>query len=304
MIFTDMRRGRAFAKDPSVIYFQNRYLMYYTQGPKQNTTDANLGEGFAIGIAESFDLDHWEIVGDILPVDLVEKKGLCAPSAIVMGEKVQLFYQTYGNGKSDALCHAESLDGLHFTRHPQNPIIKPTGSWNCGRAIDADALVFKNKLFIYWATRDPEMKIQQLGVHTTSLDSNFDPQTWVQENLSGPILKPELPWEGSCIEAPATCVHAGKVWMWYGGAYNAEPQQIGSAVSEDGVVFQRLSKEPWLPCGKPGSWNQHESGHPFVFTDPVSGDEHLFYQGTGDKGQTWWLSRRKIKWVDHLPQLV
>ena len=45
--------------------------------------------------------------------------------------------------------------------------------------------------------------------------------------------------------------------------------------------------------GAPGSWNSCESGHPYVFRD-YDGRVYLFYQGSPDMGQTWYLSRTEI----------
>ena len=86
--------------------------------------------------------------------------------AIVLDGKVHLFYQTYGNGTKDTICHTTSDDGIHFDRTTDTPIFRPAGSWNCGRAIDAEARVIGDELFMYWATRDPTFKIQMLGVHS------------------------------------------------------------------------------------------------------------------------------------------
>lgn len=106
-------------------------------------------------------------------------------------------------------------------------------------------------------------------------------------------MKPELLWEQECIEAAATLVRNEKVYMFYAGAYNNCPQQIGVAVSEDGIHFQRMQKEPIVKNGEPGSWNCSESGHPYVFEDE---DErvYLFYQGNNDNGESWYLSKVEI----------
>jgi hypothetical protein len=69
---------------------------------------------------------------------------------------VHLFYQTYGNGPKDAICHAVSTDGMHFIGDETNPIFHPTGDWNSGRAIDVEIVDFKQQWFLYAATRDPE----------------------------------------------------------------------------------------------------------------------------------------------------
>jgi len=292
MLYSDTsRRGRPFAKDPAVVHFGGTYLLYYSVPP---FGDGRAGDGWAIGIARSDDLDAWEKIGEILPEQGPERNGLCAPGTIVLDGKVHLFYQTYGNGPKDAICHAVSADGIRFRRNPTNPIFAPTGAWNCGRAIDADVIVDGDRLLLYWATRDTPFQVQMLGVSAAPLDSGFSRDDWTQL-CDGPILAPELPWERKCIEAPALCRHAGRLFMFYGGGYNNEPQQIGCAVSDDGVRWTRLSDEPFLPNGAPGEWNASESGHPFVFTDD-DGKIHLFFQGNNDMGRTWYLSRKRIAW--------
>ncbi|MEZ4636285.1 MAG: hypothetical protein R2856_15200 [Caldilineaceae bacterium] len=79
------------------------------------------------------------------------------------------------------------------------------------------------------------------------------------------------------------CRRDGRLFMFYAGAYNNKPQQIGCAVSEDGVTWQRLWDEPFLPNGAPGAWNSSESGHPYVFVDD-DGSTHLFFRATTTTG--------------------
>lgn len=299
MHFADTTRGRSFSKDPAVVFFQGQYWMYYSKAP---FGDARPDNGYAIGIATSTDLENWTVAGEILPAADYERNGLCAPGAIVLDGRLHLFYQTYGNGQRDAICHAVSDDGLTFTRNPTNPVVRAQGDWNSGRAIDADVIVNGAELFLYFATRDPQMKIQMLGVASAPLASGFERSAW-RQRCTESILKPELPWEEECIEAPALCRHDGRLFMFYGGAYNNRPQQIGVAVSDDGLRWTRLSDRPFLPNGAPGSWNQCESGHPFCFQDP-NGRDYLFYQGNNDDGKSWYLSRLEIGWHDGCPVII
>jgi len=299
MLFADCSRGRPFSKDPDVVNFNGKYYMYYSIPP---FGDGRPLDGWAIAIAESNDLQSWVRVGDILPAGEYDKKGLAAPAAIVLNKKVHLFYQTYGNGPKDAICHAYSDDGIHFTRNPTNPVFSPTGQWNVGRAIDADVIEHDGRLLLYFATRDPSMKTQMLGVAGAPMDSDFGRTSWIQL-CDGPILKPELPWEKSCIEAPAVCKHNGRFFMFYAGAYNNEPQQIGCAVSEDGISWKRLSEEPLLANGRPGEWNSSESGHPGIFVDD-DGRMYLFFQGNNDRGKTWYISKMKVEWKANRPVLM
>jgi predicted GH43/DUF377 family glycosyl hydrolase len=306
MYFADDVAGRPFSKDPAVVKFKGKYWLYYSVPPYEGKGTP----GWSIGIATSGNLVDWEKVGQLQNTGEAEAKGFTAPGAIVLDGKVHLFYQTYGNGKRDAICHAWSEDGVHFQRDPTNPIFRPRGDWNVGRAIDADVIPFGDRLLLYWATRDPEMKRQMVGVAAAPLESDFSREDWKQWNLDGPILEPtvptklddpalELSWEKKCIEASAMAEHDGRLYMFYAGGYNNDPQQIGVAVSDDGIHFRRLSDRPLVPNGPPGSWNASESGHPFLFQD--EGQDYLFYQGNRTDGKDWYLSVLPIDWQDGKP---
>ena len=55
--------------------------------------------------------------------------------------------------------------------------------------------------------------------------------------------------------------------------------------------------------GKPGEWNASESGHPGIYDE--KGKTLLFFQGNSDKGKTWYLSHREIRWTkEGTPELT
>jgi predicted GH43/DUF377 family glycosyl hydrolase len=303
LYYTDSSRmGQHFAKDPHVVFFRDHYLMYYSVKPYIDAD--SISHGLGIGIAESTDLRTWKRLADVNtdPTATYESKGMGAPCALVIGDQVHLFYQTYGNGEKDAICHAWSDDGITFTRNTTNPVFHPDGQWNCGRAIDAEVIRYKDNYLMYFATRDTAFQIQMLGVAVAPANTNFNREDWKHVSVNKPILKPELPWEKNCIEAPSVIEKNGKLYMFYAGAYNNEPQQIGVAVSSDGIVWKRLSDQPFLKNGAPGSWNSSESGHPHIFEDK-DGQTWLFFQGNKDQGKTWYLSNIPVKWDQDGPSL-
>ena len=263
------------------------------------STDKSLPKGWAIGIADSRDLVNWKKIGEILPEQECEKNGIVNGRIILLDGRLHLFYNTYGNGPKDALCHATSTDGLRFARNPTNPIWSPTGPWNNGRAIDVDVVEWGQELFLYYATRDPAGRIQMLHAIAADRRSGFGRGQW-RSLCDGPILKPELPWETRCIEAPSAIKRGETLYLFYGGGYNNDPQQIGCAASTDGIHFHRLFREPLVPNGRPGEWNASESGHPGVFEDD-DGRTYLFVQGNNDRGRTWYLSCYEIGWEKGLP---
>ena len=307
MYFADDISGRPFSKDPAVVRLKGKYWLYYSVPPYQGKPT----EGWSIGVATSTNLVDWTKAGELRNTGAAEAKGFTAPGAIVLREKIHLFYQTYGRGRDDAICHAWSEDGLRFSRDPTNPVFRPSGDWTAGRAIDADVIRHGDRLLLYWATRDPEMKVQMLGVAAAPLGSDLARDKWTQLNTNGPILEPTVPtelddpgldlaWEKRCIEAPAMAQHGSRLYLFYAGGYNNDPQQVGVAVSNDGVRFKRLSDKPFLPNGRPGSWNSSESGHPYLFQDE-DGQDYLFYQGNNTAGKTWHLSVVPIDWKEGRP---
>lgn len=298
MYFSDTSRlGRPFAKDPSVIRFKGSYWLYYSL-PATKTS------GWGIGIAQSPDLIHWTKVSELEPMQQVEMAGVAAPGARVINGVVHLFYQTYGNMMREAICHATSTDAIHFDRDPSNPVYRPTQmSWSIGRAIDAEVYPYGNQMWLFFATRDRTMTIQEIGMASAPIDSGFARDKWHDVSIAAPILKPELPWEQKCIEAPTVLHHKSLYYLFYAGAYNNAPQQIGVATSKDGVSWKRMSDQPFLTNGAPGSWNSSESGHPGVFTDD-NGRTYLFYQGNNDNGKTWYILVMEIRWHGVKPYLV
>lgn len=295
MFADSSKNGVSMSKDPHVIEFAGRFLMYYSMPPSDSV-------GWTIGIAESSNLVEWSHVGEISPADGCEKNGLCAPCAIVIDGVVHLFYQTYGNGAKDAICHAVSDDGILFVRDSTNPVFSPPVSeWSNGRAIDAEVCSFRGRYFLYFATRDTSGVCQFPGVATASGENGFGRGEWILAK-DAPILRPELPWETKCIEGMSVIERNGKLYMFYAGGYNNDPQQIGVAVSDNGTDWIRLSKIPFLPNGPEGSWNSSESGHPHIF-ESSSGDTYLFFQGNNTHGKDWYISNHRVGWTAEGPFL-
>jgi hypothetical protein len=86
MMYSDTTRlGVPFAKDPHVIRFGGRYLMYYTLPARKDKNHPI--QGLGIGIAASTDLRKWTKIGEINPKAEPELNGLAAPCAIVIDNK-------------------------------------------------------------------------------------------------------------------------------------------------------------------------------------------------------------------------
>lgn len=67
--------------------------------------------------------------------DLIHQtqQGIGASGCIRIGGLIHLFYQTYGNGKPDAICRAVSSDGRSFVKDETNPVFAPR-EWNASES--------------------------------------------------------------------------------------------------------------------------------------------------------------------------
>ena len=297
-----VRTGIPFAKDPTVIRKGGSYYMYYSipayAPDREPDTLAPLQGSWNAGIARSKDLVHWERIGDL---DLRDTRGqriwgAIAPCVKRFGGKIHLFYQRHWEkAGNNNIWHAISRDGITFTNTSDEPVFVMDAPWALNRSIDAEVYRVKDRLILLFATRDPEGKVQMLGMAHAPYRSDYGPDKWVLDSTDGPLLKPDFEWEGHCIEAPTVLKHKGVWYMFYAGAYNHECQQIGLATSGDGLHFTRIPPEGLLfPAGEEGTWNHGESGHPGIFRDR-DGKVYLFFQGKADPKGNYRLSVCRVQ---------
>lgn len=294
MRYSDQSRGFECAEDPEVVRFAGRWFLYYTLAPGSGVRRLP----WHIGIAVSDDLENWDKVGELAPEDLGVSNGVCVGSLLVIGGKLHLFYFTYGTGPRDSVCIATSSDGVAFTPHPRNPVFRAIGEWNCGRAISPSVVRHGDKLRMYVCTRDPEMARQSIVVAEASLRGDLGPGNWQQLGW-GEVFGPELGWEHESTESPSVIERDGRWYMFYGGGYWTRPQQVGCAMSMDGMRWTRF-EAPLLPYRSGHADAPLERASPAVFRD-VDGRDHLVVQESADRGQNWRVVSFPIEWREGRP---
>ena len=84
-----------------------------------------------------------------------------------------------------------------------------------------------------------------------------------------PVLSPITPssWEDWGVYAPFVLKQGDTLKMWYTGVKSYGVQQIGYAVSTDGINWQRYQLNPVLRVGLPGSWDAEYVGYPRIIFD-------------------------------------
>lgn len=303
MLYGDTTLGgeaRPFAKDPTVIRHDGRYLMYYSVRYAGKDFPGRLDPGRNVdwwgAVAESRDLVNWSRIGSIVLKGGPEFSRACAaPCVKKIDGRIHLFHQAIvaGSGECESIWHATSEDGVNFISDDR-PMFTPSNGWSVRRAIDAEVYRAGDRMILLYASRDPSRRKQMLGMACAPLAGGFAPEAWRDLSVKEPLLKPERPWEMNCIEAGSVIERDGIWYMFYAGAFNHERQQIGVAWSADGVRYARFSDGPVFTHGKEGSWNAWESGHPGVFEDD-DGQVYLFYQGKSVPDGSYRLSCVKVE---------
>jgi len=296
MVYEDDSRGFRCAEDPEVVRFRDRWFLYYTLAPGQGVRRLP----WHIGIAVSDDLERFEKVGELTPAVLGQDNGVSIGSLLVLGDRLLMFYFTYGSGANDSICLATSDDGIRFTPHPRNPIFRALGDWNCGRAISPSVVLHDGRLRMYACTRDPEMSRQSIVVADAAAHSDLGPEAWTQVGW-GEAFGPEEGWEHESTESPSVIRHDGDWYMFYGGGYWTRPQQVGCARSSDGLRWTRLGG-PLLPYQGGIDGAPLERASPSVFRDS-DGGAHLVVQESADRGHNWRVVSFPIGWRDGVPVL-
>lgn len=277
------------AKDPTVIRHGDRYLMYYSLPPIDRATREKRGSYpdelnfWTSAIAESRDLVNWKRIGDMDLRDRAGRRllGGAAPCVKKFEGRIYLFYQRYlPSAGNNVLWLATSTDGIRFTDAFDKPVFVPRNSWARTKAIDAEVYRVGDSLMLMYATRDAATgKVQQLGMAKAPYGSDYSAAQWTELTVDAPFFLPQEPWEQRCIEAPTVIEEKGVWYLFYAGSYNNARQQIGLALSTDGIHFRRYGYDGLVfPCGCAGTWNSCESGHPGVFRDE-DGRIYMFYQG-------------------------
>jgi sucrose-6-phosphate hydrolase SacC (GH32 family) len=111
---------RAWTNEPhGLVHFRGQYHLFYQKNP-----NGPYWGHIHWGHMTSPDLLEWtEQPIALTPEHGPDSEGCWSGSAIVANGKIVILY-TGGDGRLASICMASSEDGLHFTKHPGNPVLE------------------------------------------------------------------------------------------------------------------------------------------------------------------------------------
>jgi predicted GH43/DUF377 family glycosyl hydrolase len=202
--------------NPNVIVVNNEYRMYY-QGYTGTISE--------IGLATSTDGIKWtKYSGN--PVMRVapgtwESSIVGTPKVYFDGSNYKMLYTGY-NGVY-AIGLATSTDGIGWTKHPQNPVLRPggPGSWDANSVTEAGFFVANGRYYMLYGA-GPSTPI--------GLATSPDGITWTKF-ARNPVFHPKAgTWENK-IEYGSVLLKDNVVHFWYGGNSLGDIWQVGHATS-------------------------------------------------------------------------
>ncbi len=191
-----------------------------------------------------------------------------------LNPSVVLFRGAYLNlysgfdGKSWSTGLATSADGARWQK--QGPVLTPDPSTWEGDYIAANGSViaFRERLFyFYQGGRTP-----RIGLATSS-----DGRSWQRHGAPVLELGPVGSWDERGVADPYVIKAGGSLYLFYLGQDRARRQRLGSAVSQDGIVWTKLRSNPVLELGTYGEFDENGLGEPAVWD--ANGYYWMLYTG-------------------------
>lgn len=185
----------------------------------------------------------------------------------------QLWYSGWGSGR-DRIGYAISRDGVHWTKHPSNPVLNATpDSWDQRESV-LGYVISNNSNYEMWYTGADGRTYGHLGYATSRNGTQWT------KNAAPVISNGPWRWNGGSIAAPSVLGpdSQGSYRMWFVG-FDADFKhtEIGYAAGTDATHWTK-SAEPVLRVGSPESWDGNRVQNPRVLDN--GNTLEMWYAGT------------------------
>jgi predicted GH43/DUF377 family glycosyl hydrolase len=214
-----------------------------------------------------------------------DDESLTVSSVLYVNGVYHMWYSGQHNRRFWAIGYATSSDGIHWTKHPQNPVLTPgqTNEWDDWAVAGAN-VSYENGTFKMWYT----------GIYHEQLDAfnwrnefgyatSSDGVRWTKY-AGNPVIR-AFPTEFG-ISFPRVIRDGNLYKAWYGQLrIGASGGEIGYAVSSDGINWTRLG----IPVLTPGQtvWGARSVGMGDIIKDNTTGTWRMWYFGYGGSSNTW-----------------
>jgi predicted GH43/DUF377 family glycosyl hydrolase len=219
---------------PSVIKTGETYKMWYSGQMRPYREDGRS----VLGYAESCDGKHWDRVTGkpvVEPDCAWEQQAIMCPHVLFDSREgiYKLWYSAGSNHEPDAIGYATSRDGVHWTKHTANPVLKkaPQNPWEQHKVCACHVLFHQGYYYMFYIGHMHEERAS-VGI-ARSRDGIHG---W-EKHPGNPIIAPDKgTWDGLSVYKPFVLREKDRWMLWYNGARYDEAvwadEKIGLAYLE------------------------------------------------------------------------
>jgi predicted GH43/DUF377 family glycosyl hydrolase len=253
--------------NPDILLIDNIYYLYF-----RGQRDGHDRIGVAMIPRSDFDGVTWRIhprpVIDVGGLGSCDETHALDPAAVLHDGKVFLYYTGNSPREDRVICLAVSLDGIHFTKYEQNPVI-------IGGA--PEVVYHDSTFYLYFWRAVPGKRGFQIHYATSGDGYHF---TEPANSLVLPV-GPEGSWESMTVETPRIFSEGGLFYMIYCGSDRNKdyPFNAGLATSIDLVHWTKYPGNPIFSRGDAGQWD--EGAIWFTTVEKINGRYYMWYEGYG-----------------------
>jgi beta-1,2-mannosidase len=207
-----------------------------------------------------------------------ESAGTFNPATVFHEGKIVMLYRAQDASGTSRLGYAESMDGFHFTRHPE-PVLSPETDYEKDGGVE-DPRLQKFGDTYYLTYTGYNKKDAQLCLATSR-----DLIHWERKGVILPAHKGN--WNKGWTKSGAIVPEKmnGKYWMYWLGTAADKTDQMGLSYSDDLIYWTEATQTPALPR-RPGMFDSRvvEPGPPPILTKKGivliynGADDHLVYR--------------------------
>ncbi len=228
----------------------NRFEMWY------GGSDLAWKLPYSFGFASSKDGINWTKYGPpVMTADAGtwEEKKLQVPAVIRENGQYKMWYggiRAYKGG----IGYATSPDGIHWTKHPGNPVLGPgVAGWEIDGPFVCSVVQVPGGGYKMWYAgfEAYPSEITRIGIATS-----VDGINWNRDTINNPVLDIGAPgqWDYSYVMEPHVLRVDSADYMWYTGVH-PDVRSIGMASSVDGGInWKKHTANPVL-VPTAGQWD-------------------------------------------------
>lgn len=266
------------------------YKMWYTCGGLNFPADTLLRSRLCY--ASSNDGQNWTKYAGNPVVDVsyggawdslgVETATVIIDSLAPANQRYKMWYAgQYFNTYRYDIGYAYSADGINWTKHA-NPVMQVglSSEWDNGflegPSVIKDGSTYKMWYCGYDAVVDGNGTDGNANIgYATSPDGI----NWTKYAANPILTTVGSTWESVNVQDPHVIKEGNQYYMWYGGGSSDSTydQEVGFAVSNDGISWTKSPLNPVLTRGNVGDWDSNLSSFPSVLND--NGVYKMWYTG-------------------------